>query len=97
MIDSSVQKRVYQNYAFIVNKKLSANKFEIISKNYFIKDSEFEAIGKNHKKISFKIKTIYDKDNNSIDIVNQPMQTLIIVTDQDLNLDINDICRIKFI
>ena len=97
MIDSSVQKRVYQNYAFIVNKKLSANKFEIISKNYFIKDSEFEAIGKNHKKISFKIKTIYDKGNNSIDIVNQPMQTLIIVTDQDLNLDINDICRIKFI
>ena len=97
MIDSSVQKRVYQNYAFIVNKKLSANKFEIISKNCFIKDSEFEAIGKNHKKISFKIKTIYDKDNNSIDIVNQPMQTLIIVTDQDLNLDINDICRIKFI
>ena len=97
MIDSSVQKRVYQNYAFIVNKKLSANKFEIISKNCFIKDSEFEAIGKNHKKISFKIKTIYDKGNNSIDIVNQPMQTLIIVTDQDLNLDINDICRIKFI
>ena len=48
-------------------------------------------------KISFKIKTIYDKGNNSIDIVNQPMQTLIIVTDQDLNLDINDICRIKFI
>ena len=97
MIDSSVQKRVYQNYAFIVNKKLSANKFEIISKNYFMKDSEFEAIGKNHKKIGFKIKTIYDKGNNSIDIVNQPMQTLIIVTDQDLNLDINDICRIKFI
>ena len=97
MLDSSIQKHVYQNYAFIVNKKLATNKFEITSKNYFKKDNEFEAIGKNHKKIGFKIKNIYDKDNNSINIVNQPMQTLIIVTDQDLNLDINDICRIKSI
>ena len=96
MIDSSVQKTVYQNYAFLVNKKLAANKFEVTSKNYFKKDYKFEAIGKNHKKLNFTIKNIYDKDNNSISIVNQPMQTLIIETDQDLNLDTNDICRIKF-
>ena len=65
----------------------------IEQRNYFKEGDIVEIFGPNHEIITYKFNTIYDEDNNIIDIVRHPRQIVKInICDR---LDVYDMIRIK--
>jgi hypothetical protein len=79
-----------------VIKKISNVKYEVISKNFFDKRSEFKVIGKKLNKIEyFKIVSIIDINNKcEVEVVNKPMTKLMIKINRQINMSPGDILRI---
>ena len=65
----------------------------IEQRNYFKKGDIVEIFGSNHEIINYEIDTIYDEDNNIIDIVRHPRQIVKIKVEN--KLDVYDMIRIK--
>ena len=65
----------------------------IEQRNYFKTGDIVEIFGPNHEIITYKFNTIYDEDNNIIDIVRHPRQIVKIHIDN--RLDVYDMIRIK--
>ena len=65
----------------------------IEQRNYFKEGDIVEIFGPNHEIITYKFNTIYDEDNNIIDIVRHPRQIVRISIDN--RLDVYDMIRIK--
>ena len=65
----------------------------IEQRNYFKEGDIVEIFGPNHEIITYKFNTIYDEDNNIIDIVRHPRQIVKIHIDNIL--DVYDMIRIK--
>lgn len=89
------QKNVNQSYVMQIIKKISDYQYEVISKNYFEKQNNFEILAKklaSIKKIKIK-KILLSKDNSEIEIVNTPMTKLLITIDKKMNLSVGDILR----
>ncbi|MCQ2748190.1 MAG: U32 family peptidase C-terminal domain-containing protein [Mycoplasmoidaceae bacterium] len=95
MLYRANEKKLSQNFAFIIDKKVEGG-YQIISKNFFTCDDTFEVFGKNHDLITdIKIKKIIDVETNSeTDRVNKPMYKYIISTTTP-NLEPGDIGRIS--
>ncbi len=95
MLNTAIEKQVTQNYAFIIKKVINDHTWEILSKNYFAINNNFEVIGPDHLPIKFKLKEIKDSDNNKLDIVNNPLKVLTIKINKKLtNIKVNDMVRI---
>lgn len=88
-------KKLTQNFAFIIEKKINDNTYQIQSKNFFTTQNTFEVMGKNHDLIeNIKVSKIFDvKANVEVDKVNKPMYMYVITTDCD-QLEVGDIGRI---
>ena len=94
MLYGDENKKLNQNFAFIIDKNLKDGYYEIISKNYFTTKNKFEVFGKNHDLINIKISKIIDvKLNQEVKKVNRPMYHYIIKTNK--KLQVGDIGRIK--
>ncbi len=93
MLYRESEKKLAQNFAFIVDKKVTGG-YEITSKNFFTCDDTFEVFGKDHDLITdIKITSLFDvKADCVVDRVNKPMYKYIIKT--KAKLDIGDIGRI---
>ena len=65
----------------------------IEQRNYFKEGDIVEIFGPKHEIITYKFNTIYDEDNNIIDIVRHPRQIVKIYIDN--RLDVYDMIRIK--
>jgi len=65
----------------------------IEQRNYFKEGDIVEIFGPNHEIITYKFNTIYDEDDNIIDIVRHPRQIVKISIDN--RLDVYDMIRIK--
>lgn len=89
------KKKLTQNFAFIITKKVKGG-YEIISKNFFTCKDRFEVFGKNHDLINnIRITSLFDvKANSEVDRVNKPMYRYIIKTSAK-NLEVGDIGRIS--
>jgi hypothetical protein len=95
MLYHDEQKKVAQNYALIITKKISKNKYEAITKNYISKKMSFEVISTKLTKIrKIKIVKISTESNDNAEIVNTPMSKITIELNENLNLCKNDIFRI---
>ncbi|MDR0825674.1 MAG: U32 family peptidase [Mycoplasmataceae bacterium] len=95
MLYHEIPKRVNQIFAMLVKSKVNENTYEVISKNYFTINNNFEILGRNLMHIEkVKLTKIINKDNLEISIVNTPMQELIVCLDKNINLESNDILRI---
>lgn len=95
MLYGDENKKLNQNFAFIIDKNLKDGYYEIISKNYFTTKNKFEVFGKNHDLINIKISKIIDvKLNQEVKKVNRPMYHYIIKTNNK-KLQVGDIGRIK--
>lgn len=94
MLYRAEEKKLTQNFAFIIEKKVKGG-YKIISKNFFTCKDIFEVFGKNHDLITgIKITSLFDvKANCKVDKVNKPMYHYIIKT-KTRNLDVGDIGRI---
>ncbi|MGL4647549.1 MAG: peptidase U32 family protein [Mycoplasmoidaceae bacterium] len=88
------ERKVKQNFAFIVKEVLDDNKYIILSKNYFNVNSQFEAISYQHETFKFMIKTIYNETKDAIEFVNIPMREFVIEIDGHNKLSQMDIVRI---
>jgi len=95
MLYRDEEKKLAQNFAFLIEKKLDDGKYEITSKNFFTCDNTFEVIGKDHDLINdIKVTEIFDvKTDAVVDRVNKPMYKYIIKTNCN-KLDVGDIGRI---
>lgn len=95
MLYRQEEKKLAQNFAFLVEKKIEDNKYLITSKNFFTCANTFEVFGKNHDMIKdIKITEIFDvKLNEIVDKVNKPMYQYIITTNCN-NIEVGDIGRI---
>ncbi|MCQ3907720.1 MAG: U32 family peptidase C-terminal domain-containing protein [Mycoplasmoidaceae bacterium] len=93
MLYRDEQKKIAQNFAFIVEEKVE-NGYIITSKNFFTTNDTFEVFGKNHDLITgIKISGLFEiKGNVPVEKVNKPMYKYRIVT--NAQLDIGDIGRI---
>lgn len=96
MIRSEKPKQVTQNYAFIVNKKINNQTFEILSKNYFTIENNFEWMTKSDKNINFRITSIINDKDESLKIVNVPNALYTIKINKKIPTSgIYDMIRIK--
>ena len=95
MLYRSKEKKLTQNFAFIINKKVKDG-YEITSKNFFTCKDTFEVFGKNHDLITgIKITGLFDvREKCKVDKVNKPMYRYIIKT-KVKNLQPGDIGRIS--
>lgn len=93
MLYRDVEKKLSQNFAFIIDEKVKGG-YIITSKNFFTCKDRFEVFGKNHDLIkNIRITKLYDlKDHVEVDKVNKPMYKYQITT--KAKLDIGDIGRI---
>ena len=83
-----------QDYLGLVLDYDEENNLVILTqRNYFTKNMEVEFFGPNIETFSFKIDTMYDCDDNIIEIANHPEQIVKIKIDKKLYK--NDIMRIK--
>lgn len=94
MLSSEAQKQVSQIFVFVINKKISNNTYEIISRNFFKITDSFEIISPKRPIKHAKIIKILDKDNNSISIVNKPMCKYIVTFETENDFMPNDLVRI---
>ncbi len=95
MLYGNEEKKLNQNFAFIIDKKSKNGSYEIISKNFFTTKNKFEVFGKNHDLIHIKISKIFDvKNNMNVLKVNRPMYRYIISTNSN-KLNVGDIGRIS--
>ncbi|MCQ3915045.1 MAG: U32 family peptidase [Mycoplasmoidaceae bacterium] len=87
------EKKLSQNFAFIVDKKVKDG-YIVTSKNFFTCKNTFEVFGKKHDLIKgIKITSLFDiKANCKVDKVNKPMYKYRIKT--KAKLDVGDIGRI---
>lgn len=93
MLYRAGQKKLSQNFAFIITKVIKDG-YEIISKNFFTCKDKFEVFGKNHDLINIKITKLFDvKDKTEVDRVNKPMYRYEIKTTSK-GLEVGDIGRI---
>lgn len=95
MLYHDIPNKVNQLFAFVIYKKINSNTYEVISRNNFNKNQIFEIIGPNHDTYSIGIKQIIDENNNQLGVVPTPMTKCKLVFDNDIDLSINDIGRIK--
>jgi len=95
MLYRDEEKKLSQNYIFIVEKKLENNKYQIQSKNFFLNSDVIEVFGKSHDLIqNIKISEIYDvKESMVVDKVNKPMRSYILTLSSN-ELDVGDIGRV---
>ena len=83
-----------QDFLGIVLDYDEVNKIATIEqRNYFKKGDVVEIFGPNHETITYEFNSIYDEDNNIIDIVRHPRQIVKIKLDN--RLDVYDMIRIK--
>ncbi len=94
MLYQSNDKKINQNFAFIVEEVFKDDRYAILSKNNFNIDMEFEAISYNHENFKFKIKKIVDEDGNNLNLINNPMKRFIIEIKGKNKLTAMDIVRI---
>ena len=82
MLYRASEKKLSQNFAFIIDKKVPGG-YEITSKNFFTCDDTFEVFGKNHDLINdIKITGLFDvKADCEVDRVNKPMYKYIVEMD----------------
>ncbi|MCQ3908776.1 MAG: hypothetical protein MJ200_04540 [Mycoplasmoidaceae bacterium] len=94
MLYRDVEKKLTQNFAFIITKVIKGG-YEIISKNFFTCKNKFEVFGKNHDLITnIKLTKLFDvKANCEVDCVNKPMYRYVIKT-TSRGLEVGDIGRI---
>ena len=62
-------------------------------RNYFESDYETEFFGPNHETFEYQINTIYDDEDNVIDVCRHPKS--IIKMNVDDKLQVNDMMRLK--
>lgn len=83
-----------QDFLGIVLDYDEVNKIATIEqRNYFKKGDIVEIFGPNHETITYEFDSIYDEDNNIIDIVRHPRQ--IVKININNRLDVYDMIRIK--
>ena len=94
MLYRDSEKKIAQNFAFIVDEKVKDG-YIVTSKNFFTCDDTFEVFGVNHDLITgIKITSLFDlKDKTKVDKVNKPMYKYQITT--TAQLDVGDIGRIS--
>lgn len=94
MLYHEQERELKQTFAFVILKKSGKSHYEVIAKNHFSINQEFEVIGTGHELIKIKLLGIYDQDNIKVESARTPMRKYTIVIDND-NLAINDIARIN--
>jgi len=95
MLYHEVEKKVNQNFVFTIVKKLSATKYEILSRNKMTMDDKYEILSQKHKDIMpVKILNIL-VDNKPVKFINTPLTKAVIEFTKPINLVANDIGRIK--
>ncbi|MGL5246452.1 MAG: peptidase U32 family protein [Mycoplasmoidaceae bacterium] len=95
MLYSSDEKKVNQNFVFIVDEDLNNNYYLVTAKNNFNKNYDFECISYNHDNFKFKISEIINEDGINIDVVVTPMKKYKIKIIGDDKLSYLDIIRIS--
>ncbi|MGL5591193.1 MAG: peptidase U32 family protein [Mycoplasmoidaceae bacterium] len=95
MLYSSDERKVNQNFAFIVEEDLNNNYYLVTAKNNFNKNCDFECISYNHENFKFKISEITNEDGINIDVVVTPMKKYKIKIIGNDKLSYLDIIRIS--
>lgn len=94
MLYHDEEKKVTQNYAFIVQQRLD-NSYKIITKNKLCVGDEIEIIGPNlAQPIKTKIISMQNEDKVNLQVCPTPMSVLYLQFDQDVDLNYPDIGRI---
>jgi putative protease len=92
------QQTVTQNFAFVINKKINSNTYEITVKNNMKMSDKYELISKNfNKTINIKILQMKNKDMDSVTVFPTPQAIGTITFEKDIELQIGDIGRITSI
>ena len=73
-------KKLRQNFVFIINKKIDDYTYEILVKNHFKIDDNFEILRQNDKNINIKIEKMWDCEKQELFSCITPMQVVIIKT-----------------
>lgn len=96
MLYHDEQKKVTQNFAFIINKKNRDDSYEIIVKNKILLTNNIEILSKiNDEIINVKIKQLIDSEGNVVNNLPTPMTIATIKFNKKINLEKGDIGRIK--
>jgi len=95
MLYHETEKKVNQNFVFTIVKKISATKYEILSRNKMTMDDKYEILSQIHNDITpVKVINIFVGDE-SVEFINSPLTKAIIEFSKPINLKANDIGRIK--
>lgn len=94
MLYHDEERRLVQNYVFVIQKKLDDGFYEIITKNHLDQNNELEIIGPSHNNVKTKILIMQDKNRLPINICPTPMSKIYVKLDTDVSLDYPDIARI---
>ncbi len=94
MIYHDRQKVVNKNFAFIIKAKKD-NMYQILTKNYFTIDDQINILSPAHDQLKISFKKIINSDGESLMIVRNPMITLWVEFNEDVDLAVDDIARIN--
>ncbi|MGL4950301.1 MAG: U32 family peptidase C-terminal domain-containing protein [Mycoplasma sp.] len=96
MLYHDEEKKLKQDFAFVINKMITKNEFKITSKNYFDINMKIYIVKPNGPNEFIQIESITDSDGKNFDIVNTPMREYVIKTKGTHNFDEYCIGRIKY-
>ncbi len=85
--------KVKQLFAFVIESKIDDG-YEIICKNNFNTDMEFECVRPNGDNFRFKILKMYDDEQQEVYMANKPMRKYYISIDNNTPMGAKDIVRI---
>ena len=95
MLYHDEEKKLTQNYVFVVQRKTEDGYYEVITKNHIKKTDLLDIIGPNHNNVETKILEMKNKDKQDIEVCPTPMSTLYLKLDTNIELNYPDIARIK--
>lgn len=94
MLYHDEEKKLTQNYVFIIKKRLSNGYYEVLTKNHLDIKNHLEIIGKDHENVYTKIVEMKTLDDRQLSVCPTPMTTLLLKFDTETVLDYPDIARI---
>ncbi|MEG0992099.1 MAG: U32 family peptidase [Malacoplasma sp.] len=94
MLYNEDDKKPNQIFIFTITKQIAEKKYEIISRNYFTKNTIVEILLKDLNNIILEIDNIENENMELVELVNKPMKTFYITFDKDIPNCENKIGRI---
>jgi hypothetical protein len=90
------ERKVVQNYAFKIIKKITNDQYEILVMNHMKKSYQYQILDmKTNEIIDVKIKTMVNQDKMNVEVLPTPISRAEITLNKGYDLVVGDIGRIK--